>query len=477
MLGERRPRRIRHADKRALRSGHIHLIQNRRPHQALGWVVRRAGFALDAHDRAHDRIHGRPVTTEQNHRRRAVAGDVSARSINDMGQVQARQHLFDQLGTELALHEAVGGDQPDKSGVALALTPTLSRREREWREGQFKEALGERATQRILAVATDIALPVGLIQRRILHRDVGRITDHRVVLPAQNPLHLGQVFAGVGMGQPRVGVVLGLLEHLLGVLQAEPRTVQQAVANRHVQPQVGRIRQPPHFAHPQRRRQQPEPGDGHRKGVQVHARHPIQRLLRDVARIAARFVTQPLGGQPLEPAEQKVAGAAGRIEHPHLAESELPNRRGQRPVEDQRLHKFRRLQQRITLAGRLGQVLIQIAEKAGIPGRVGEIVDQRAGVGINGLPELAQRHRRITADAEPEHRIVRFIEKGGEPRQPARFPKGGQQILAVGLQRLGAEIGLVPVARQRQPARFGRARQPGALDQRVVFDEAQKHAG
>ena len=90
-----------------------------------------------------------------------------------MGQIQARQHLFDELAAELPLHEAVGGNQPHETRW-----PAIAGNR------QLKNALGERAPQRVLPVATRIALPVGRIQRRILDHDVGRVAHYRVVLPA-----------------------------------------------------------------------------------------------------------------------------------------------------------------------------------------------------------------------------------------------------------------------------------------------------
>jgi hypothetical protein len=42
---------------------------------------------------------------------------------------------------------------------------------------------------------------------------------------------------------------------------------------------------------------------------------------------------------------------------------------------------------------------------------------------------------------------------------------------------VGAEVGFVTVTRERQPAGLRRAGQPGAVDELVVFDEAQEHAG
>jgi hypothetical protein len=59
-------------------------------------------------------------------------------------------------------------------------------------ERQFEEALGERRAQRILHVAAGVALAIGRVQRRVLHDDVRRVAHHRVVLPAEDALHLAR---------------------------------------------------------------------------------------------------------------------------------------------------------------------------------------------------------------------------------------------------------------------------------------------
>ncbi len=67
-----------------------------------------------------------------------------------------------------------------------------------------------------------------------------------MVLAAQDALHLGQVFAGVGVGQAGVGMGLGGVEQVLALRQAKAGAVQQAVANGHVHFEVVRIGQALH---------------------------------------------------------------------------------------------------------------------------------------------------------------------------------------------------------------------------------------
>ena len=270
MFGKRHPRRVGHADKIAFAARLVDLAHDGAPHQPVRWVGRRAGFALNAHHGAHTRIHRRAVAAQQDDGGRAVAGDVGAAGVHHMGQVQPGQHLLNQLRPKLALHKAVGGNQPDK---ARAL-PTGAR------HSQVKEPLGERCAQRILHVAAGVFLAVGGIQRRVFHDDVGRVAHHGVVLAAQNALHLGQVFADVGVGQAGVGVGLGGVKQVLALRQAKAGAVQQAVANGYGNLKVVRIGQALHAAGLQGGHQQPKARNGHGKGVQVHAGHGVQRLLR-----------------------------------------------------------------------------------------------------------------------------------------------------------------------------------------------------
>ena len=53
--------------------------------------------------------------------------------------------------------------------------------------------------------------------------------------------------------------------------------------------------------------------------------------------------------QPVEGAEQEVAGAAGRVDHLDGLAAELVDRRVERPVEDELLDELRGLQQRVGL--------------------------------------------------------------------------------------------------------------------------------
>ncbi len=77
------------------------------------------------------------MPSEQDDRRRTVPRNVGARSVDDVRQVQSRQHLLNQLAAELALHERVGGDQTHET---RRLPITSGQR-------QLKKAFGERHAQ------------------------------------------------------------------------------------------------------------------------------------------------------------------------------------------------------------------------------------------------------------------------------------------------------------------------------------------
>ena len=293
-------------------------------------------------------------------------------------------------------------------------------------------------------------MAVSGIQRRVFDNDVRRVAHHGVVLAAQNALHLGQVFAGVGVGQAGVGVGLGGVKQVLALRQAKAGAVQQAVANGYRHLEVVRIGQALHARGLQGGDKQAKARNGDGKGVQIDPGHGVQRFLRHVHRVAAWLVALPLGQQAVKAAQQKVARTTGGVDQAYFAEAELVDGRCERAVENELFHKLGRLQQGVALARGLAQVLVQVAQKAGVPGRVGKVVLQGAGVGVHLPPKFEQRHGGIAADAEAKNRVVRLVKKGLQAGQVARFAEGGQQVVAVAFVRVGLKVGVVPVARQRQ---------------------------
>ena len=205
-------------------------------------------------------------------------------------------------------------------------------------------------------MATGVLGPVSRIQRRILDHDVGRVAHHRVVLAAQNALHIGQVFAGVGMGQATFGMALGHIEQVVRLDARLPRQtkalpMQQAVANGDVNREIRCIVESVHITGLQGSHQQSETRDGHGKGVQVHARHGIQRLLRHVAPVAVGLRARPFIHHAVKATEQKVTRAAGGVDQAHHLVAKCADGGGQRAVEDEFFDELGRLQQGVAFAG------------------------------------------------------------------------------------------------------------------------------
>ena len=111
-----------------------------------------------------------------------------------------------------------------------------------------------------------------------------------------------------------------------------------------------------------------------------------------------------------------MARTAGGVDHLQLLVAELADARLERPVEDIGLDKLGRLQQGIALARLLGEVLVEVAQPAGAPIGVDEIVKQCARLRHQLAEEADQLHRAITRKRQPEQRVVRRIEQAGEAR-------------------------------------------------------------
>ena len=63
--------------------------------------------------------HGRLIFPKKNDRGRAVARDVGARGVEDVGEIPAREKILDELLAKLALHEGIRRDLPDETGRLL----------------------------------------------------------------------------------------------------------------------------------------------------------------------------------------------------------------------------------------------------------------------------------------------------------------------------------------------------------------------
>ena len=377
-----------------------------------------------------------------------------------MRNVQPRQYGLDQLLAELPLHEAVGNDQPD---IARPMVGCLRQRE-------IEKPLGEGGPEPIFHMAALVDLPIRIPHRRILRRDVGRVADDGVILAPQQPIQLRCVLVDVMMlhlsAEP-----LGHARHV--VLDEEMRAVKQAVAHREGKRKIRRGGKTCLIAGTQRGQQQAEPGDLHGEGVQVDAGHAVQRALRQGLGRGVGINALPLRQQAGETAQQEMPGAAGRVDHSHPLDAELPDRRIQGAREDPVLDEVGRLQQGKPLAGVLGEVLVEVAEKARAEVRVGEVVHQRAGLGHAVAEEGQQRHCAVAGDGQAEQRVVGGVIQAGEARQPSRLGEGFQQEFGVAVVRAGPKEGALPLHRQIQP--LAGAGEQRAVEQAVVLQEAQEH--
>ena len=88
-----------------------------------------------------------------------------------------------------------------------------------------------------------------------------------------------------------------------------------------------------------------------------------------------------------------------------LAALTLPAQ-SQRPVKNKFLDEIRSLKKGKLLLCRLGEVLIEVTQKARIPLRIGEIIDQCPGIGIRLAPEIEKLLRRIARRRRLPERVV-----------------------------------------------------------------------
>ncbi len=461
------PRHITHTHKLTLTPHPIHLPNNRPPNQPLRRLIRRRRLPLDPHDRPHGRGHRLPIPPKQNDRRSPVPRNVSPTRVDDMGQINLGQIALHQLLTKFPLHKRIGRDLPRK--------PTLA--------GQLEQPLEKRHGQGILPIADlPIPQPIRLIQRLVLHRDIRRIRHHRVI-PAvsQNPAKIVDVLDLIVM----LHFDPAIQTHLIKT------AVPQRIPAGQINTEIRRILQPPNPAFPQRRQQQPEPRNRHRERIDIHPVDAVQSPLHQHPRVHRRFSVRPSPINPLKPSQQKMPRPTGRIDHPkprrgdlhtgpgrdrRRIQPELIQRRRQGPVQNERLHEIRRLQQRIFLPGRLGQILVQIPQKPRIPRPVREIMDQRPGCRVDPLEKRQQPPGRIPAQPPRENMNSIVLPEHIAARRQRREPREHiQQILPIRLRGMGPEIQLMLIPGPLQP--FPRSRNPRRVHQPVVLQKPREHAG
>ena len=366
-----------------------------------------------------------------------------------MSQVPARYELLDQLPAELPLHERVGGDHRHE--------PCRLRGAGFRGEGEIEEALGERNGERVQPVAGSEALPVLRVERLVLRRDVGRVADHHVVAAAEDRPQRRGVLGAVDVTQ---GVVFGIEVLLAGAGRSGTWAVEQGVAGRHVDLERGCVGEPVHAGRTEGGDAQAEAGYRDRERVQVDPRHLIENTTRPLARVGTGLVLRPEGIEALESTEQEVSRAAGGVDQAHVAEAELLDGGIERAVEDELLHELGCLEQRVPLAGALGEVLVEIAEEARVPRRIGEVVREGAGIGVDPLPQAKEATRGVARGGaellarlfERPDGIVSLVEDAVGDGQRGDRAKDVEQIIAVALCGVRPEVEGVLVERPLAPA-------------------------
>ena len=199
--------------------------------------------------------------------------------------------------------------------------------------------------------------PVDLVEGLVLGRDVGRVAHDDVVAALfQDGQEQRAIFCCV-----REGHVGGAVAHAgedVGV-----GAVDEGVTHRQVEGERWGGFQGREAGCLQRGDGEAEAGDGDGEGVEVDAVDRVERRLDPGLKLQAGGVPVPPVQEPVKSAEQEVTRTAGRVDQLEPFERPLPQRRFQRPVEDELLHEDRRLPQRVGLLCVLGKVLVQVPEE------------------------------------------------------------------------------------------------------------------
>ena len=131
-----------------------------------------------------------------------------------------------------------------------------------------------------------------------------------------------------------------------------------------------------------------EAGDGDGEGVLVYAVDRGQGVCDQHPVVSRRRLRLPRGEEAAECAQKEVAASAGGVDDAQPArevrvakggrrlKAELLDRGVEGVVEDELLDELRGLEEGVGLAGGLGEILVEVAQEAGVPVGVGEIVDR-----------------------------------------------------------------------------------------------------
>ena len=455
-------------------------LQDLRPNLPPSRVHRRLRLPPDPQHGPYLVRHRRPLPSREDDGRGAVAWDVGPGGVDDVGQVPPGQDVLDEPLAELSLHERVGDDRPDEARRRRIVAHRASR--------QVEEALQEGADEGVLPVAGVEALPVEPVEPLVAHGDVGRIAHHDVV---RVPQDLAQELRVLGEVEVLVRV-LEAGERVLGVEQLfRPPPMEQRVPGGHLHPETRRLDQPADVTGVDRGHQEPEPGDRRREGVQVHPRHPVQHVLHQGPHAVSRPVPSRELEQPPEGPQEEVARAAGRVDHGHRPVPEGLDGRGQRQVEDELLHELRRLEQGVALAGGLGEVLVEVAEEAGVQRAVVAARDERmprlAGLRVRGAEGLEQVPGAVGRRGDRPERVVGLVEQRAHAGEGLDGAEDVEEVLALAVAGVVAEVGALVVPGEAQvglvgaaePAQPARAAAVGAapIQEAAILQEADEDTG
>ena len=320
---------------------------------------------------------------------------------------------------------------------------------------------------------------VSLVERRVGYRDVRWIAHDHVVLLAQDAVQFLAVLGFVEVLEfvaEQFVATKSLLHAFMAFALREARAVQEGIARGEVEAEVGGVFDPGDAARPQRRHEQAKAGNGHDVRVEVHAKDLFERASGQHGGIFAGFMGLPEPEQALESAEEEVPGAAGEINHPHGFETKGRDGRRERAVENELLHEHRGLEQGVAFAREFGEVLVEVAEEAGVPFGISEIMDDAPGVGIGLAPEFEQGLGGIGGRPHAPEGIVPAIEEILHARQLPDRLEDVFEVVAFARRGMLAEKEAVLILRPLMSRRVA----PGEerhVNEFVVFEEAHEHPG
>ena len=128
-----------------------------------------------------------------------------------------------------------------------------------------------------------------------------------------------------------------------------------------------------------------------------------------------RLAVEPGVQQPRKRAEQEVAGTTGGVDELGAREPEFVERGRERAIQDELLDELRGLQQGEPFLRVVGKVLVQVAQEAGVPLGVREVVTERARIRVDRSPEGQQIACRVPGDWVAPYRIVLAVVEPGHP--------------------------------------------------------------